>query len=178
MQSGRWTMSSPTDVFFSQVSPASDAARAAIQAVGLRPHRVFLVIDTWTVGTGRRREKPLISSAYTEILPTPKVVIASANMVVHSGGEILAGTVFLRKISRVNYTANELQGKDASGDDLSEELEFSIALKPLGSPEAEFYRPNTDIVLLSTAFEMTLRPQNQRRTLPIGTTSASITADP
>lgn len=170
-------MSAPSDVFTTQVSPAMDTARGALADVGLRPNRVFLVMDTWS-GSARRREGAITSTAYTELTPTPKVRIASANMVAHSGGEILFGTVFLEKISRVDYDMNQLQGKDENGDNLAEELEFSIAIKPLGNPEAEFYRPNSDVILLATSFSMVLRPQNERRTLPIAADSTGITADP
>lgn len=170
-------MSAPSDVFTTKVSPAQDVARGALADVGLRPNRVFLVMDTWS-GDARRREGSVSSTVYTELTPTPKVRFASANMVAHSGGEILFGTVFLEKISRVTYTANQLQGKDSSGNNLAKDLEFSIAIKPLGTLEAELYRPSSLPVLLSTSFSMVLRPQNERRVLPIGTTTAEITADP
>ena len=169
-------MSAPSDVFTTKVSPAQDVARQALADVGLRPNRVFLVVDTWS-GTARRREGSIVSSAYTEILPTPKVTFASANMVAHSGGAILFGTVVLEKISRVDYNANQLGGKDASGNNLAKELEFLIAIKPLGNPEAELYYPESDVILLSTSFKMVLRPQNERRTLPIGTEPTGIAAD-
>ena len=164
-------MSAPTDVFTTQVSPALDEARAAIQDVGLRPHRVFMVIETWS-GPHRRREGALSSTAIVEVLPTPKVHFPSATTIALSGGMLQAGSCTLRKISRVLYTETQLLGKNADGSDLDWEFYFYYAIKPLGSDLAAFYHPSSDVVLQSTSFALDLRPLNKTGNL------AGITDDP
>jgi len=164
-------MTGPTDVFTTQVSPALDQARSAIQDVGLRPHRVFLVIETWS-GGNRRRDGTLESTAITEVLPTPKVVFPSAARIAASGGMLQVGSCTLRKISRVLYTEAQLLGKNADGSDLDQEFYFYYALKPLGSDLAAFYHPDSDVVLLSTSFALDLRPLSKTGIL------AGIEADP
>ncbi len=164
-------MSAPTDVFSTQVSPALDEARTAIQEVGLRPHRVFIVIDTWS-GTTRRREGSVLSTAITEVLPTPRVEFPSAARIAMSGGMLQAGSCTLRKISRVLFTEATLLGKNADGSAFPVEKDFYYALKPLGEALAAFYHPSSDTILTSTSYALDLRPLNKTGTL------AGITADP
>ena len=154
----------PTDVFTTQVSPALDQARAEIQAVGLRPNRTFRVYDTYA-GTTRRRDGALLSQAIFEVLPTPKVVYPSATLIAMSGGMLQAGRCTLRKISRVLYTEAELLGKNADGSDLAPQIDFYYALKPLGSDIAEFYYPDSKVLLFSTSYALDLRALNRRGVL-------------
>jgi hypothetical protein len=164
-------MSSPTDIFTVQVAPALDEARAAIQGVGLRPHRVFMVIDQYTDSFYRKTD-PLIDQTIAEVLPTPKVTFPTSAQIAHSGGMLQAGSCTLRKISRTLYTEAELLGKDAAGNALGKDLHFYYAIKPLGSDLAAFYYPDSDVVLLSTSYSLDLRPLNKKGVL------AGITADP
>jgi len=156
----------PEDLFTQEVAPALDEARREIAGVGLRPQRVFLVIDKYE-GPGRK-EGALVERELTELDPQPAVRTLSAREVAGSGGLYQAGDVALSQISRVNYTNEQLRGKTLAGDDLPERWDFFVAIQDYGRIHAEFYNVQSRPVLLPTEWKMTLRPRNKRAPLVIG----------
>jgi hypothetical protein len=155
----------PEDLFTQEVAPVLDEARTIIAELGLRPHRVFLVIDKYE--GPRHKQGDLVERELTELAPAPVVAPFSAAQVATSGGAVQMGDVALRQISR-SYTSEQLRGRTLAGDELPGNWDFFIAIQPYGQIHAEFYNVASRPTLLPTAWEMIVRPRNKRGPLVIG----------
>ncbi len=155
----------PQDLFTQEVAPVLDEARGIIAELGLRPHRVFLVIDKYE-GPGHKQGN-LVERELTELTPAPVVAAFSAAQVATSGGAIQMGDVALREISRT-YTSEQLRGRTLAGDDLPRHWDFFIAIQGYGEIHAKFYNVAGEPILEPTAWRMIARPRNKRGPLVIG----------
>jgi hypothetical protein len=153
------------DVFRREVSPALDDGRRAIDAVGLRPWRVYLVIDKYS-GT-RHKEGELVERELTQMDPNPEIRSLSATELAASGGVLRSGDVSVSQISR-DYTMEQLRGRTLAGDDLPGSWDFYYAIQYDEQIHAEFYNLASTPLLNSTAWRLTLRPRNKRGPLNIG----------
>lgn len=152
----------PTDIFSTEVSAALDDARQIVADVGLRPYRVFLVIDKYD-GT-RRKEGNLVDREVTEILPPPEVRFFSTAKVAFSAGALQDGDAMLTQITRT-LTKEQLRGRNIAGGPFPKHWHFRIALRELGAIHAEFYQPSNAPQLNPTYWEMNIRPENKREPL-------------
>jgi hypothetical protein len=156
----------PDDLFTTEVAPVLDEARGIIEELGLRPYRVFLVIDRYT--GPERKQGALEERKLTEIKPAPVVRFASTAKIAMSGGLLQEGSATLEEISRT-FTKEQLRGKTIAGDDLPKELDFWIAVIARGERHAERYQPASDPVLEPTSWSMSIRPGGRREPLtPVG----------
>jgi len=160
------TVEEPDDLFTNEVAPVLDEARGIIAGLGLRPYRVFLVIDHYA--GPRRKEGGLVRRELTELTPPPVVAFASTAKIAMSGGLLQEGSATLREISR-RYTKEQLRGRTMAGDDLPPTQNFWIAVIARGQTFSEGYISASEPVLEPTSWTMSIRPTNQREPLnPVG----------
>jgi len=150
----------PTDLFTS-LTPTMDNARGVVARLGLRMHRVYLVVEKFE----DKRGKGEAEVSFTEILPPPRVDIFSAARIAYSAGAYLPGTISISKISRT-FRREQLLGLTESGDARDAREKFTIGLVARGQTLMLLYKPASDPVLEALAWKMTLSPVNRRLEAP------------
>ncbi len=93
------------DDLFGDLSGIVDEARQLVSDAGLRPYRIFSVLESWTGGRPGVGE---LCRTETEWLPTPVLDFRSIRREYKAAGSVERGSVRLRKVSP-NLTEAEIR---------------------------------------------------------------------
>lgn len=111
-----------------QANDAVDQGRQAIEEVGLRVYRVFVLAETYTEQVPGSGSTSLVR--YVELLPSPKLKFLPTT------DQRRKRRVEIGKISR-SYTADQLKGLEIDGVARSDEETISIGVNVRGSSQVE-----------------------------------------
>lgn len=145
---------------FLRASQALDRGRAAITATGARPYRSYFVVQVWS---GATAGEGTVNTYLDEIglfqdgtIASPKVRFLN-----HASdqGFQQEEDALLSKISRVEYSREQILGLSSSGGSRPANETFHIGLLPREQIYMTLYEPVSEPKLEKTAWNVRLRPK-------------------